>query len=76
MLSEWPPGFFDEWDRSLDWRVIHGMRNRAPFSHVLPPGAEAVADYRWNGQIARALRADHVMDGLLVSCSQIQPAVS
>ena len=54
--------------RNLElWRFIRGMQNRAPFSDVLPPGVEAGADCRWNGQIAQALRAAHVMDGLLVS---------
>jgi hypothetical protein len=49
------------------WRVIHSMQNRAPFSAVLPPGAQAGADYRWEGRFATALGAAHVMDGLLVS---------
>ena len=49
------------------WRVIQGMQNRAPFSDVLPPRALAGAEYRWNGNIAQALGAAHLMDGLLVS---------
>jgi hypothetical protein len=51
----------------LGFQVIQSMRNRAPFSDVLPPGAQAGADYRWEGHFAKALGAAHVMDGLLVS---------
>jgi hypothetical protein len=49
------------------WRIVQSMRNRAPFSDVLPPEAQAGADYRWEGRLAEALGAAHVMDGLLVS---------
>lgn len=54
--------------RHLDlWRVVRSMQNRAPFSDVLPGGAEEAAEYSWNGKLAKAIGAAHLMDGLLIS---------
>lgn len=66
------PGYYlEEWRRrpgNVDlWRWILRMRNRAPFSEVLPPGAGEGAEYFHAGRPAKALGAAHLMDGVLVS---------
>jgi hypothetical protein len=66
------PGYYlQEWagqpaHRDL-WRFIRSMQNRAPFSDVLPSGVGEGVEYRWEAQLASALGAAHLMDGLLVS---------
>ena len=69
---ELAPGYYlREWagqPRHRDlWRGIQRMRNRAPFSDVLPLGAGEDADYSWQGRPARAIAAAHLLGGLVVS---------
>jgi len=69
---ELAPGyFFSDWGhqpRHVDLaRVIRSLRQRAPFSDVLPAGAGEGAEYLWDGHPARALGAAHLLGGLLVS---------
>jgi len=66
------PGYYlAEWaakPANVDlWRWILRMRNRAPFSDVLPPGVGEGVDYFWEGHPARALGATHLLNGMLVS---------
>jgi hypothetical protein len=48
-------------------RAIRSLRQRAPFSDVLPPGAGEGVEYFWEARPAQALGAAHLMNGLLVS---------
>ena len=69
---ELAPGYyFADWahqPRHVDLaRAIRSLRQRAPFSDVLPPGAGEGVDYFWEGRPARALGAAHLLEGLLVS---------
>jgi len=69
---ELAPGYyFADWahqPRHIDLaRAIRSLRQRAPFSDVLPPGAGEGVDYFWEGRPARALGAAHLLEGLLVS---------
>ncbi|RKS78822.1 hypothetical protein BZB76_0256 [Actinomadura pelletieri DSM 43383] len=69
---ELAPGYYlGEWsgrpgNRDL-WRWIRGLQNRAPFSSVLPTGAEEGAEYFCDGRPAKGLGAAHLMDGASVS---------
>ena len=69
---ELAPGYyFQEWagqpkHRDL-LRAIQRMRNRAPFSDVLPLGSAEGVDYFWHGQPSLAIGAAHLLDGLVVS---------
>jgi hypothetical protein len=70
--TELAPGYyFADWahqPRHVDLaRAIRNLRQRAPFTDVLPPGAGDGVDYFWEGRPARALGAAHLLDGLLVS---------
>jgi hypothetical protein len=69
---ELAPGYyFADWahqPRHVDLaRAIRSLRQRAPFSDVLPPGAGEGVDYYWEGRPARALGAADLLEGLLVS---------
>lgn len=69
---ELAPGYyFADWahqPRHVDLaRAIRSLRQRAPFSDVLPSGAGEGVDYFWEGRLARALGAAHLLEGLLVS---------
>src|ERR1700678_3788134 len=69
---ELAPGYyFADWahqPRHIDLaRAIRSLRQRAPFSDVLPQGAGEGVDYFWEGRPARALGAAHLLEGLLVS---------
>ncbi|MEO5874465.1 MAG: hypothetical protein ABIS86_02455 [Streptosporangiaceae bacterium] len=63
--------FLGEWakaGRNRDqWRYVQGLRNRAPFTEVLPAGAGDDADYRCEGSAAGAVGAAHLLDGIVVS---------
>jgi hypothetical protein len=48
-------------------RQIRSMRNRAPSSDELPSGLAEGVDYSWDGRTATAMRAAHLLDGILVS---------
>jgi hypothetical protein len=70
--TELAPGYyFADWahqPRHVDLaRAIRSLRQRAPFSDVLPPGAGEGVDYFWEGHPARAVGAAHLLEGLLVS---------
>lgn len=69
---ELAPGYyFREWagqPRHRDQlRGIQRMRNRAPFSDVLPLGVAEDVDYFWQGTPTQAIGAAHLLDGLVVS---------
>ncbi len=66
------PGYYiAEWagkPANVDlWRWVLRMRNRAPSSAELPSGVREGVDYLWAGGPALALRAAHLLDGMLVS---------
>lgn len=66
------PGYYlAEWagkPANIDlWRWVLRMRNRAPFSDVLPSGVGERVDYFWEGRPAKAIGAAHLLNGILVS---------
>ena len=48
-------------------RQIRRLQNRAPSSDEIPPGLVDEVDYSWYGQRAMAMRAAHLLDGIMVS---------
>lgn len=62
-LSEWIGADPKNRDR---WRVIQAIRNRAPFSLVVPEDSREI-EYRHGGRLAEGLAAAHLSDGLAVS---------
>lgn len=69
---ELAPGYyFADWahqPRHVDLaRAIRSLRQRAPFSDVLPLGVGEGVEYFWEGCPALALGAAHLLEGLLVS---------
>lgn len=69
---ELAPGYyFADWahqPRHVDLaRAIRSLRQRAPFSDLLPEGAGEGVEYFWEGCPAQAIGAAHLLNGLLVS---------
>jgi hypothetical protein len=66
-----PDYYFADWahqPRHVDMaRAIRSLRQRAPFSDMLPPGAGEGVEYFWEARSAQALGAADLLDGLLVS---------